>query len=156
FPGSSTGLEGQGGAVQIDFAISQDCLIQQVANSLLTFVIPVQLPDGKQQSPGTDGGLCHLFWTVYGDWDLTERNLIRIAYLIKRYGLDAEGAPLHDAYTQLRNNLLTLDRGPEDDTHNAVFGCGDDSGHTGSAGDRATDRSAGNAVGNSLGDLGWF
>ena len=155
FPGSGASVTGQLGAVQIDFAISQDCMIQQVARSLSNFVIPVK--DGNPQSPGTDKLPCHLFGKVYGDWDMAERNLIRIAYLIKRYGLDAEGAPLHDAYTRLRNNLLTLDRGPEDDSHNVLFGCGDDNGHTGAAEDRATDReNTGKSLGDTLGDLGWF
>ena len=163
FAGSGSSVTDRRGAVQIDFAISQACLIQQVAKSLSNFVIPVK--DGKQQSPGTDGGACHLFGTVFGDWDMAERNLIRIAYLIKRYRLYGEGAPstvivpapLQAAYAQLRNNLLTLDRGPEADTHNVLFGCGDDNGHTGSPEDRATDRdNTGKSIGNALGDLGWF
>ena len=155
FPGATGAAGARTGAVQIDFAISQECLLRQAAQSLQTFVIPVK--DGKQQRAGTDGQPCHLFGTVYGDWDMAERNLIRIAYLIRRDGLDGDGAPLHDAYLQLRNNLLTLDRGLEGDSHSIVFGCGNDTGHTGAPEDRANDRAdSGKSRNDALGDLGWF
>jgi hypothetical protein len=143
------------GAVQIDFAVSQRCLLRQAAQALSALVIPVR--DGKQQRAGTDGGPCHLFGTVYGDLDMGERNLIRIAYLIRKYGLAADGQPLQAANTHLRNDLLTLDRGLEGDSHNVYFGCGNSEGHTGSAEDRGINRNGhNNPPGDALGDLGWF
>jgi hypothetical protein len=155
FPPSGQTVTDRRGAVQIDFAISQPCLLQQAARSLSGLVIPVK--DGKQEVAGTDGGPCHLFGKVFGDWDMAERNLIRIAYMIKNYRLDQGATPLHDAYATLRSNLLTLDRGPESDSHNVLFGCGNDPGHTGSAEDRATDRAdTGKSIGDALGDLAWF
>ena len=143
------------GAIQIDFAVSQECLLRQAAQGLSALVIPVR--DGQQQRAGTNAQPCHGFGTIYGDWDMAERNLIRVAYLIRKYGFGADGQALHDANTHLRNDLLTLDRGVEGDSHNVWFGCGNSEGHSGSAEDRAIDRGGhGNPPGDALGDLGWF
>jgi hypothetical protein len=143
------------GAVQIDFAISKRCLLLQAAQALNALVIPVR--DGKQQRAGTNNQPCHLFGTIYGDWDMAERNLIQITYLIRKYGLAADGQPLQAANAHLRQDLLTLDRGLEGDSHNIYFGCGNSDGHIGSASDRASDRNGhGNPPGDALGDLGWF
>jgi hypothetical protein len=88
---------------------------------------------------------------------MAERNLVRIAYLIRKYGLAAKGELLEAANMNLRINLLTLDRGLEGDSHNVYFGCGNSEGHTGSAEDRAVDRNGhDNPPGDALGDLGWF
>jgi hypothetical protein len=143
------------GAIQIDFAVSQDCLVRQAAIGLSALTIPVR--DGEQQRAGTNGAPCHGFGTIYGDWDMAERNLVRVAYLIRKYGLGAEGQTLHDANAHLRNDLLTLDRGPEGDSHNVWFGCGNSTGHSGAPEDRAIDRNGhDNPPGDALGDLGWF
>ena len=143
------------GAVQLDFAVSGSCLLAQAAQALSAFVIPVR--HGKQQRAGTDGTMCHLFGKTVGDWDMGERNLIRIAYLIRKFGLAADGQPLQAANTHLRNDLLTLDRGLDGDSYNFYFGCGPSEGHTGSAEDRAVDRNGhNNPPGDALGDLGWF
>ncbi|MBV8033653.1 hypothetical protein [Roseateles sp.] len=145
----------RGGAIQIDFAISQSCLLSQAAQGLSSLVIPVR--DGEQQRAGTNGTPCHGLGTIYGDWDMAERNLIRIAFLIRKYGLAADGQVLQNADTHLRDDLLTLDRGLEGDSHNVWFGCGNSTGHSGSAEDRAIDRGGhGNPPGDALGDLGWF
>jgi hypothetical protein len=143
------------GAMQIDFAVSQPCLLIEAAQALSALKIPVN-NNGQQQKAGTGGAPCYLFGlfgTVNGNWDMAERNLIRIAYLIRKYGLAA--SPLfRAANTNLRNNLLTLDRGVETDSPNAFFGCGYSEGHTGSATDRATQRSdSGKKIGDALGDV---
>jgi hypothetical protein len=143
------------GAVQIDFAVSKQCLLLEAAQALSRLSIPVR--NGSQIRAGTSGQPCHLFGTIDGDWDMAERNLIRIAYLIRNYGLAADGQPLQAANVHLRNDLLTLDRGLEGDSHNVYFGCGNSEGHTGSAEDRGIDRNGhDNPPSDALGDLGWF
>jgi hypothetical protein len=66
------------GTIQIDFAISQQCLLAQAAQALSAMVIPVR--DGQQQRAGSAGMPCRGFGigsTIYGDWDMAQRNLIR-------------------------------------------------------------------------------
>jgi hypothetical protein len=77
--------------------------------------------------------------------------------MIKNYGLDGDGQILHDGYTNLRNNLLTLDRGPEGDSHSIVVDCGNSAGHTGDSETRATDRAdTGKERNDALGSFAWF
>jgi hypothetical protein len=135
----------QSGAVHIAYSITRDCLQAQVRFAINGFAV-----DGHM---GTDKTRCmQVGKERHGDWDMALIELIRMAYLADRYpgllGLEADN--------KLRDWLLTAD-GPPADTTYSLLGCGNLEESTGTAEDRADDRSGAEETLNDLGEfISWL
>jgi hypothetical protein len=132
--------------VQLDFAVSRHCMLAQINASLLSMSV--------QQTPGSSGLPCKndVFVAVLtgqptiapaqdatrirGDWDMAVKDLIRIAYLDKRYGFALLDQP---ARSHLQEQLLTLDGGPAEESY-SLLGCGNTEESTGTSQERADER----------------
>lgn len=133
---------GPQGAIMIDYTVTLDCLAAQVnaAVSKLTVV----------GTMGTDGLKCMQRGPEKkGDWDMSLIELVRMAYLEERYGPDLLTFPVRE---YLRNKLLTADGPPADGSY-SLLGCGNTEESTGTAEERADERSS---LEETLDDLGEF
>jgi hypothetical protein len=130
------------GTLILDYTVTLDCLAAQVdaAVSKLTVV----------GSMGTDKLKCmQLGPERQGDWDMSLIELIRMTYLEDRYGPDLLTFPVRE---YLRNKLLTADGPPADESY-SLLGCGNTEESTGTAEERADERSS---LEETLDDLGEF
>ncbi|MEO5818826.1 MAG: hypothetical protein ABIT20_26390 [Gemmatimonadaceae bacterium] len=112
--------------VRLHFAIDAYCMASQVNLSLAAMQVVEQM--------GTRGSPCQVFGKSGGDWDMTVRNLTRVAYLDERFVI--LGAP---AKTNLHEQLLTAAGGPAEE-HYPIGGCGNTEESTGSSQERADER----------------
>lgn len=132
----------QGGPVRVNFTVTRSCMWDQINAAVSQMAVVGQM--------GTDGLRCMQVGSKrHGDWDMSLRNLTRIIYLDLRYHHDILRADVRD---HVRNNLLTTDGPPADETY-SLLGCGNTEESTGTAHDRADER---NWVEDLFDDLGEF
>jgi hypothetical protein len=113
----------------LHFDIGDACLHAQV-NQLVAKM------QGEHQQMGTSGATCLLpFIESKGDWDMTVRNVMRIGFLDKQWGVLNDEARIN-----LHENLMTAEGRPAERTY-PLFGCGNNEVSTGSAQERVDERS---------------
>lgn len=113
--------------LDVDFTLTSDCLKEQI-NTLVAGMKP-----GKRM--GTDTP-CHVFWPSHGDWDMAVRNVMRIGFMDQR----SPGWLYPYARDNLRNQLMTAEGRPAERTY-SLLGCGNTEESTGTAQERADERS---------------
>jgi hypothetical protein len=113
------------------FVVTPSCMQRQI--NVVLSRIKVTGQAGSSDLP------CHVFGgTTKGEWDVVVRDLTRVFYLNAR---NSERRILFDdVATYVQEKLLTLD-GPPGLASYSLFQCGNQEEHTGSAQDRADERS---------------
>jgi hypothetical protein len=121
-------------AFRIDFLVTPGCMVAQINAALERMEVNGQM--------GSDKLPCDLYLggTVHGDWDVSVRNLTRLAYLSVRFLNPNTRNLIHPAaYKQLTEQLLTAAGPPAEESY-PVTGCGNSEQSTGSAQERADER----------------
>lgn len=130
------------GPITVNFTVSKSCMWDQINAALFQMAVVGQM--------GTDGLRCMTFFKKKkGDWDMSLRNLTRIIYLDKRYHHDILRT---DVRNHIRNSLLTADGASADETY-SLLSCGNTEESTGTAEDRADERSWVDDLLDSLGEF---
>lgn len=146
--GTVVGANLAGTLVSIDYALTRQCLRNQINRYLRLAYVNGQ--------PGTTGLPCFPLpaGLSEGEWDVNLKELTRIYLLNRQLG---DNAPLdEDVRVHIRNNLLTLDGGPGKESYN-ILECGNQEYSVGPPDDRADDQSWTRQALDDIGDaLGWL
>jgi hypothetical protein len=136
---------------RVDFQVPHNCLVAQINFSLERMSVIDQL--GSSDVP------CHVYLSgkTKGEWDVSVRNLTRLAYLNARNVLHQAPEIIHpDALKNLQEELLNADGGPADEKY-ALSDCGNKENSTGSSQDRVDEKDwTDEPFWQTIGDILWF